>query len=175
MPIQRFIATKTESAPFAAYRGGFARNAAWRVAVKFLRSITTTRRAQSVDFSATHATAPSASYGRILPYFGQPSATWAVSGFYFAPFDSHGGLVNWLWGSGIGTNIGASIIWSVLVGCIGYFVAKRIRSAWRRMHAKLTRHQQLTEEIHHLLYAGKPHPRVQARVAAGEHPTPKGS
>lgn len=32
---------------------------------------------------------------------------------------------------------------------------------------------QLAEEQHWLAYTGRPHPRVEARRAAGEHPTPK--
>lgn len=48
------------------------------------------------------------------------------------------------------------------------------------IHAKLDetlsrhRHAQLMlEEMHHLMHTGEEHPRVKARRAAGEHPTPR--
>jgi hypothetical protein len=40
------------------------------------------------------------------------------------------------------------------------------------LHTKLDHNRLLSEEIHHKLHTGKDHPRVVARMAAGEHPTP---
>lgn len=70
---------------------------------------------------------------------------------------------DWLFGAGIGTNIGASIIWGFLAGFVGYLVAKRLKQAWRGLHAKLDRHRELTEELHYLAHHGEPHPRVARR------------
>lgn len=47
----------------------------------------------------------------------------------------------WFFGAGIGTNIGASILWGLLAGFIGYFIAKKCRAAWTRLHSKLDAHQ----------------------------------
>jgi hypothetical protein len=38
--------------------------------------------------------------------------------------------------------------------------------------AEAKHHTMLAEEMHHKLSTGKDHPRVVARMAAGEHPTP---
>lgn len=56
---------------------------------------------------------------------------------YFAPFDSRGGLLVWLFGGGIGTNIGASIIWGLIAGFIGYFIARAVRQAWVQLHNRI--------------------------------------
>lgn len=39
--------------------------------------------------------------------------------------------------------------------------------------AHVRHHTMLLEEVHHLAHTGKPHPRVQARIDAGEPPTPR--
>jgi hypothetical protein len=56
-------------------------------------------------------------------------------GVYFAP-TAHGlhGLLDYLFGAGIGTNIGASLVWGSAAGFIGYFVARKVRAAFQRIH-----------------------------------------
>ena len=61
------------------------------------------------------------------------------------------------WHGNIYGNIWAWILCGVLAGL------------WIR--AKLIAHKELLEEIHHRLHTGIPHPRVQQRIDAGEHPT----
>jgi hypothetical protein len=55
-------------------------------------------------------------------------------------------LLDWLFGGGIGTNIGASIVWGLAAGFAGYFLARKVRRAWERLHSKLDRHASLHDE-----------------------------
>lgn len=41
----------------------------------------------------------------------------------------------------------------------------KVLPAWRR-------HREMIQEVHHKLHTGRDHPRVEARRARGEHPTP---
>jgi hypothetical protein len=45
-------------------------------------------------------------------------------------------MLDWLFGNGIGTNIGASMLWAVA----GYLVAKRVRAELARLHARHDAH-----------------------------------
>lgn len=67
--------------------------------------------------------------------------------FYFAPFDSHGGLLVWLFGGGIGTNVGASIFWAA-AGVIGGWFGKRFaQRELGRLHARHDAHEAALERI----------------------------
>ncbi|MFZ1925301.1 MAG: hypothetical protein WAU42_04060 [Solirubrobacteraceae bacterium] len=79
----------------------------------------------------------------------------------------------WMFGAGIGTNIGASIIWGFAAGLLGMFVARKVKAAWAHLRAHQEHQSRLVEEMHHLAHTGKEHPRVRARRDAGEHPTPE--
>lgn len=93
-------------------------------------------------------------------------------GFYFAPFDGHGGLLNWMFGGGIGTNLGATII----VVAAGVWKVRKMWRTHRAHQAKMlthARHQTaLLEEIHHKTTTGEDHPRVTTRLARGLPSTP---
>ena len=85
----------------------------------------------------------------------------------------------WLFGAGIGTNIGASIIWGFLAGLLGMWVARHLKAIWgkvrehhRVMEAHADHQTKLIEEQHFLAHHGVPHPRVQERLDRGEHRTP---
>jgi hypothetical protein len=74
---------------------------------------------------------------------------------YFAPFThGFGGLFDYLFGSGIGTNIGASLIWGFAAGFIGYFIAKRVRRAWAHLHTRIdelhARHDEHRLHLNHI-------------------------
>jgi hypothetical protein len=79
----------------------------------------------------------------------------------------------WLFGAGIGTNIGASIIWGFLAGLLGVFVGRKLKAVWAHLRSHTEHQSRMIEEIHHLAHTGRKHPRVVAREKAGEPPTPK--
>jgi hypothetical protein len=58
--------------------------------------------------------------------------------------------LNYLFGAGIGTNVGASIFWGIVAGAFGYWLRGHIR----QIHAKLNRlhrsHQALHEKLDRL-------------------------
>ena len=81
----------------------------------------------------------------------------------------------WLFGTGIGTNLGAALI-GVLAG-----VAWSKTRYWplNLIHAKLDqglahhKHaERMVEEIHHKMHTGTDHPRVAKRIADGGPATP---
>jgi hypothetical protein len=45
--------------------------------------------------------------------------------FYFAPLDDHGGLLTWLFGAGVGTNVGAWVVCGALGFAFGTWLGKR--------------------------------------------------
>jgi H+/gluconate symporter-like permease len=49
-------------------------------------------------------------------------------------------FLQWTFGAGIGTNVGASILWGFLAGIIGYFFAKFLRREFQKLHAKIEEH-----------------------------------
>jgi hypothetical protein len=67
--------------------------------------------------------------------------------------DSHGHFapLEYLFGSGLGTNIGASIIWGFLAGLLGVFIARKLRRAWARLHSRIddlhVRHDEHAEAL----------------------------
>ena len=54
--------------------------------------------------------------------------------------------LNYFFGSGIGTNIGASIVWGFLAGLNGLFIARKIKAAWARLHGKIDAHNKRQHE-----------------------------
>jgi hypothetical protein len=63
---------------------------------------------------------------------------------------------NYFFGYGIATNIGASLLWGFIAGFIGYFVARKVKAAWARLHAKLDAHHAETHkqlDVHAELHA----------------------
>lgn len=67
---------------------------------------------------------------------------------YFAPLDAKGGLLGWLFGGGIGTNIGASLIWGLTAGVVGYLLARKLRAAWVRLHVRHDEQAQSLKSLH---------------------------
>lgn len=56
--------------------------------------------------------------------------------------------LDYLFGNGIGTNIGSSIIWGFLAGLIGIAVAKKIKREWSALHERLDRLHASHKELH---------------------------
>jgi hypothetical protein len=71
---------------------------------------------------------------------------------------------NYFWGSGIGTNLGASVVWGFLAGLIGVFVARKVKAAWKRLHSKLDDHQDAIGELHAKLDAHRKDHSEQMRA-----------
>ena len=91
--------------------------------------------------------------------------------------------LNYFFGAGTATNLGASFAWVLLAGFTVYVVQKKVRAAWAAHktraasnHADAMSHHKhqtmLIEELHHLAHTGQPHPRVTARIKAGKLHTP---
>jgi vacuolar-type H+-ATPase subunit I/STV1 len=53
---------------------------------------------------------------------------------------------NYFFGAGLGTNLGASVVWGFLAGFLGYFLARKVKRAWRRLHARLDEHHRTVLE-----------------------------
>jgi hypothetical protein len=75
----------------------------------------------------------------------------------------------------LGNVYGNVFVWP-LVALVGFAWSKT--KFWplrplKHILSHVIHHTMLMEEIHHKLHTGEDHPRVQARRAAGEHPTPR--
>jgi len=64
---------------------------------------------------------------------------------------------DWLFGAGIGTNLGATIVVAL---CSAPAIVRAVRRFRHHMH--------LTEELHHLAHTGIVHPRARARLTEKE-------
>ena len=81
----------------------------------------------------------------------------------FIPFDH----------SNVAPNLLASVIIVEIVTPFGVLLWPPTRRRLHRfMDRKLEHTESLLEEVHHKLHTGQDHPRVTARLARGEHPTP---
>jgi hypothetical protein len=83
----------------------------------------------------------------------------------------------YFFGTGIGTNLGASIVWGFLAGLLGMFVARKVKAAWARLHAKIDAHH---DELHSRLDAHEEMHRAHAEkldrllaAQGGEHIKPQ--
>jgi hypothetical protein len=88
----------------------------------------------------------------------------------------------YFFGTGIGTNIGASIVWGFLAGLLGMFVARKVKAAWARLHSKIDAHHKHQDEhnawvadhmaaIHRKVGLGEPEPHPHFDLPAGEPAT----
>ncbi len=74
---------------------------------------------------------------------------------------------NYFFGSGIGTNLGSSILWGFVAGLLGVFVGRKIKAEW----AKHVAHNEWAARHLAGLYrkhVGEPEPHPHFELPAGE-------